>query len=102
MAEPKFSDYISLNIAMIQSLVCALIGAGALDPSDIAAAYRSAAELFPNELTASKLQAFAKSLEEAEARAERLPAPGWTPEVVAGGKDDGKDDGGKDGGEGGA
>ncbi len=102
MSEPGFGDYIALNTAMIQCLACTLIAAEVIDPSDIAAAYRSAAELFPNELTASKLQAFAKSLEEAEARAERLPAPGWTPEVVPGGKDDGKDDGGKDGDEGGA
>ncbi len=99
MAEPKFSDYISLNIAMIQSLVCALIGAGALDPSDIAAAYRSTAEAVSNELVASELRAFAENLEEAGAGAGRLLAPGWTPEVVPGGKDGGgKDRGGKDGG----
>ncbi len=94
MAEPKFSDYISLNIAMIQSLVCALIGAGALDPSDIAAAYRSTAETISNEVIASHLRAFAETLEKAEAGAERLPAPGWTPEVVPGGKDGGGKDGG--------
>ncbi len=89
MSEPGFGTYIGLNHSMIRSLACTLIAAGVLDPSDIAAAYRSAADLFVDELTASKLQAFAEGLEEAEARAERLPAPGWTPEVVRGGKDDG-------------
>ncbi len=89
MSEPGFGTYIALNTAMIQCLACTLIAAGALDPSDIAAAYRSTAESLPNELTASELRAFAESLEEAGARAERLPAPGWAPEVVAGGKDGG-------------
>ena len=97
MAEPKLSDYISLNIVMNQSLVCALIGAEVLDPSDIAAAYRNSAEALPNEVVASELRAFAERWEAAEAGAERLPAPGWTPEVVAGGKDGGgKDDGNGD------
>ena len=89
MTAPGFGTYIGLNYSMIRSLACALIGAGVLDPSDIAAAYRSTAELLPNEFVASELRAFAESLEEAEAHAERLPAPGWTPEVVAGGKDGG-------------
>ncbi len=44
--------------------------------------------------------AFAETLEQAEACAERLLAPGWTPEVVPGGKDGGgRDGGGKDGGD---
>ena len=37
----------------------------------------------------TRLLVFAESLEEAEARAERLLAPGWTPEVVPGGEDGG-------------
>ena len=89
MAEPKLSDYISLNIVMIQCLASMLIAAGVLDPSDIAAAYRGAAETVSNEIVESELRAFAESLEQAEARAERLLAPGWTPEVVPGGKDEG-------------
>ncbi len=59
------------------------------NPTLTAAAYRGAAETVSNELVASELRAFAESLEEAEAPAERLPAPGWTPEVVAGGKNGG-------------
>ncbi len=89
MSEPGFGDYIALNTAMIQCLACTLIAAGVLDRSDIAAAYRSTAELLPNELVASELRGRAESLEAAEAHAERLPAPGWTPEVVPGGKDGG-------------
>jgi hypothetical protein len=46
------------------------------------------------------LLAFAERWEAAEAGADRLLAPGWTPEVVPGGKDGGgKDGGGKDGGD---
>ncbi len=93
MAEPKLSDYISLNIVMNQSLVCALIGAEVLDPSDIAATYRNSAEALPNEVVASELRAFAERWEAVEAHAGLL-APGWTPEVVAGGKDGGGKDGG--------
>ncbi len=85
MAEPKLSDYISLNTVMIQCLACTLIATGALDSSDIAAAYRSAAESASNENVASELRAFAESFG-------RVLAPGWTPEVVAGGKDDGDGD----------
>ncbi len=92
MSEPGFGTYIGLNYSMIHSLVCALVGAGVLDRSDIAAAYRSTAELVPNDLVASELRGRAESLEEAEARAERLPAPGWAPEVVPGGKDGGEGD----------
>ena len=94
MSEPGFSDYIGLNYSMIVSLVFALIDAEILDPSDIAAACRSTAETVSNELVESRLLAFAARWEAAEARAERLPAPGWTPEVVPGGKDEGEDDGG--------
>ncbi len=99
MSEPGFGTYIGLNYSMIVSLARALVGAGVLDPSDIAAAYRSAAETISNELVESELRAFAESLEESEAGAERLHAPGWRPEVIRGGKDGGgKDGGGKDGG----
>ena len=94
MSEPGFGTYIGLNYSMIQSLVCALVGAGGLDPSDIAAAYRSNAETISNEVIESHLRAFAETLEEAEVGAERLPAPGWTPVVVPGGKDGGGKDGG--------
>ncbi len=90
MFEPGLGDYISLNTTMIQCLACTLIAAEILDPSDIAAAYRGAAATVSNEIVASELRAFAESLEEAEARAERPLAPGWTPEVVRGGKDDGE------------
>ena len=99
MPEPGFGTYISPNYSMIQSLVCALVSAGVLDPSDIAAAYRSTAETISNEVVESHLLAFAERWEAAEAGADRLLAPGWTPEVVPGGKDGGgKDGGGKDGG----
>ncbi len=67
MSELGLDDYIVLNYSMIVSLAFALIGAGAR----------------------TRLLAFAEALEEAEACAERLPAPPWTPEVVRGGKDDG-------------
>ncbi len=53
-----------------------------LDPSDIAAVYRRVAELASSELDESELLAFAESFG-------RVLAPGWTPEVVAGGKDAG-------------
>ena len=89
MAEPGFGDYIALNYSMIVSLARALIGTGVLDPSDIAAACRTTAENMPDDGVRTHLLAFAESLEEAEAPAERLLAPGWTPEVVRGGKDDG-------------
>ncbi len=89
MSEPGFATYIGLNYSMIHGLVCALVGAGVLDPSDIAAAYRSNAETISNEVVESHLRALAERWEAAEAGAERLPAPGWMPEVVAGGKDDG-------------
>ena len=89
MSESGFSDYIALNYSMIVSLVFALIGARVLDPSDIAAACRSSAETTSNELVESRLLAFAARWEEAEAGAERLLAPGWTPEVIPGGKDGG-------------
>ncbi len=94
MSEPGFGTYIGLNYSIIHSLVCALVNAAILDPSDIAAAYRSTAETISNEVVASELLAFAERWEAAEAGAERLPAPGWTPEVIAGGKDGGGKDGG--------
>ncbi len=89
MSEPGFGDYIGLNYSMIVSLVFALIDAGVLDPSDIAAACRSSAETTSNEVVESHLLAFAERWGKAEARADRLLAPGWTPEVIAGGKDGG-------------
>ncbi len=89
MAEPGFSDHIVLNYSMIVSLALALIGAGALSASEIASPCRTTAENMPPDGARTHLLAFAETLEEAEARTERLPAPGWTPEVVAGGKDDG-------------
>ncbi len=92
MSEPGFGDYIVLNTSMIVSLARALIVAGVLDPSDIAAACRTSAENMSADGTRTHLLAFAERWEEAEARAERLLAPGWTPEVVRGGKDDGDGD----------
>ncbi len=89
MAEPGFGDYIVLNYSMIVSLTRALIVAGVLDPSDIAAACRTTAENMSPDGTRTHLLAFAERWEEAEAGADRLPAPGWTPEVVAGGKNGG-------------
>ncbi len=94
MTEPGFSDYIGLNYAMIVSLVFALIDARVLGPSDIATACRSSAETVCNEVVKSHLRAFAERWEAAEAGAERLFAPGWTPEVIPGGKDGGGEDGG--------
>ncbi len=43
----------------------------------------------PDDGVRTQLLAFAERWEEAEVRAERLLAPGWTPEVVPGGKDGG-------------
>ncbi len=93
MSEPGFGDYIGLNYSIIHSLVCALVNAAILDPSDIAAAYRSTAETISNEIIESHLLALAERWEKAEAGAERLLAPGWTPEVIPGGKDGGDGDG---------
>jgi hypothetical protein len=99
MAEPSLADYIALNYSMVVSLVFALVGAGILDPSDIAAACRSSAETTSSELVESRLLAFAERWEAAQAGAERLFAPGWKPEVIPGGKDGGGEDvGGEDGG----
>ncbi len=99
MSEPGFATYIGLNYATIVSRARALIGAAALSAIDLVSQCRTTAENMSDNGARTHLLAFAEALEEAEARAERLPAPGWTPEVVPGGKDDGKD-GGKDGGEG--
>ncbi len=89
MSEPGFGDYIVLNYSMIQSLVFALIGAGVLSATDMASACRTTAENMPDDGARTHLLAFAETLEAAEACADRLLAPGWTPEVVRGGKDDG-------------
>ncbi len=67
---------------MIQCLACTLIAAEILDPPNIAAVYRRAAEMAASELVESELLAFAESFG-------RLLAPGWTPEAVPGGKDGG-------------
>ena len=100
MSKLGYGDYIVLPYAMIVSLARALIDTGMLSAADLASACRTTAESLPNELVASELRAFAESLEEAEPGADRLPAPGWKPEVVRGGKDGGgKDGGGKDGGD---
>ena len=90
MSETEFGDYIVLNTSMIVSLAHALIAAGALDPSDIAAANRTTTEnMSPGDRVRTELLAFAERWEEAEASAERSLAPGWMPEVVRGGKDGG-------------
>ncbi len=96
MSEPGLGDYIVLNYSMIVSLALALIGTEALSATDMASQCRTTAENMPPDGARTHLLAFAETLEQAEAGAERLLAPPWTPEVVAGGKDDG----GKDGGEG--
>jgi hypothetical protein len=90
MSELGFNDYIVLNYSMILSLAFALIGAGALSATDIASQCRTSAENMPDGGARTRLLAFAQTLEEAEACADRLLAPGWTPEVVAGGKDEGE------------
>ncbi len=89
MSEPGFGTYIVLHYAMIVSLAFALIDAGMLSAADLASACRTTAENMSDDGARTHLLAFAETLEEAEARADRLLAPGWTPEVVAGGKDDG-------------
>ncbi len=90
MSEPGFGTYIGLNYSMIVSLARALVGAGMLHRSDIAAACRTTAEnMSDDDGVRTHLLAFAETLEETEAGAERLLTPGWTPEVVRGGKDDG-------------
>ncbi|MEE9250647.1 MAG: hypothetical protein V3U93_05910 [Alphaproteobacteria bacterium] len=94
MSEPGLGDHIILNYSMTVSLARALIGVGVLDPSDIAAACRTTAENMSPDGVRTHLLAFTETLEEAEAGAERLLTPGWTPEVVPGDKDGGgKDDG---------
>ncbi len=98
MSEPGFGTYIVLHYAMIVSLARALIDTGMLSAADLASACRTTAEnMSDDDGVRRHLLAFAESLEKAEARAERPLAPGWTPEVVPGGKDGGKD-GGEDGG----
>ncbi len=87
MSKLGFGDYIVLHYAMIVSLARALIGAGALSATDMASACRTTAENMSPDGARTHLLAFAETLE--EAGAERLPAPGWTPEVVPGGKDGG-------------
>ncbi len=84
MSEPGYGDYIGLNYATIVSLARALIGAGMLSAADLASACRTTAESLPNEVVASELLAFAERWEAAEAGAEHLLAPGWSPEVIAG------------------
>ncbi len=103
MSEPGYGDYIVLNTSIIVSLAHALIGAGALSATDLVSQCRTTAENMSPDGTRAHLLAFAESLEKAEAGAEHPLAPGWTPEVIPGGKDGGgKGGGGKDGGEGGA
>ncbi len=87
MSKPGFGDYIVLNYSMIVSLAFALIDAGMLSAADLASACRTTAENMPDDGARRHLLAFADTLE--EAGTERLLAPGWTPEVVLGGKDDG-------------
>ena len=87
MSEPGFGDYIVLNCSMIVSLARALIDAGMLSVADLASACRTTAESMSDDGARRHLLAFAETLE--EAGAEHLLAPGWTPEVVAGGKDGG-------------
>ncbi len=96
MTEPGYGDTIVLNYATIVSLARALIDTGMLSAADLASACRTTAESLPNEVVASELLAFAERWEAAEAGAEHLLAPGWSPEVIAGGKDGG----GKGGGDG--
>ncbi len=87
MAEPGYGDCIGLHCATIVSLARALIGAGMLHRSDIAAACRTTAEnMSDDDGVRRHLLAFAETLEESPAGADRLLAPGWTPEVVSGGK----------------
>ncbi len=94
MSKLGFGDYIVLHYAMIVSLARALVGAGMLHRSDIAAACRTTAEnMSDDDGVRRHLLTFAESLEESQAGAERLLAPGWTPEVVPGGKDEGEDGG---------
>ncbi len=90
MAEPGFGTYIVLHYAMIQSLAYALIDTGMLSAADLASACRTTAEnMSDDDGVRRHLRAFAEGLEKAEAGADRLLAPGWTPEVIPGGKDDG-------------
>jgi hypothetical protein len=89
MSESGFGTYIGLNCSMIVSLARALIDTGMLSAADFASACRTTAENMPDDGVRRHLLAFAETLEEAEARADRLLAPSWTPKVVPGGKDDG-------------
>ena len=95
MSKLVYGDYIVLHYAMIVSLARALIDTGMLHRSDIAAACRTTAEnMSDDDGVRRHLLAFAEGLEESQAGAERLLAPGWTPEVIPGGKDGGGKDGG--------
>ena len=95
MSKLGYGDYIVLHYAMIVSLARALIGAGMLDRWDIAAACRTTAEnMSDDDGVRRHLLAFAEGLEESQAGAERLLAPGWAPEVFPAGKDGGGKDGG--------
>ncbi len=90
MLKLGYGDYIVLHYAMIVSLARALIDTGMLHRSDFAAACRTAAEnMSDDDGVRRHLLAFAAGLEESQAGADRLLAPGWTPEVIAGGKDGG-------------
>ena len=89
MSESGFGDDIVLNYSMTVSIARALIEAGMLSTADLASACRTTAEYLSDDGVRRHLLAFAETLEEAGAGAECLLAPSWTPEVVAGGKDDG-------------
>ena len=90
MAKLGYGDYSVLQYAMNVSLARALIDTGMLHRSDIAAACRTTAEnMSDDDGVRRHLLAFAEGLEESQAGADRLLAPGWTPEVIPGGKDDG-------------
>ncbi len=95
MSKLESGDHVVLQYATIMSLARALIDTGMLHRSDIAAACRTTAEnMSDDDGVRRHLLAFAEGLEESQAGADRLLAPGWKPEVIPGGKDgDGKDGG---------